>query len=805
MRSGLCRSMGVVVSMVGLLWLMPALVDATGERIVPRNNARALLVGSELDYPPYATVNAQGEADGFSVDLFKAVAQVMGLEVTFRVGPWHEMRAALERGEIDALPLVSYSEERERVFDFSAPHTDALATVMIRKGDPAFTSERDLYGKKIIVMQADATHDYLVRHQISTDLILAKTVLEVLQRLSGGEGDVAFVARLPGLLEARARGLDELVIATGPAIAVHGRGYGFAVRKGNSELLDQLNHGLAVVKAAGKYAEIYDKWFGMVDPRGISLETLHTYGGMIGGGILFVLAVGLLWNSSLRREIQQRRVAEERLEQSNHNLSLAKEAAEAASQAKSLFLANMSHEFRTPLHAILGFNRLLLCDVEVTARQKEYLEVIQASASHLLTLIQDVLEMSRIEAGRMELHLKVVDLKKILTDVADMMRIRAEEKGLMFHVKHDADLPHDAQTDGSKLRQVLINLLSNAIKFTEKGTVTLRAGLGRDIDMDGPRELWCEVEDSGVGIPAEALEKIFEPFTQISHSPGSGEGTGLGLTITRHYLRLLGGDVEVTSSPGHGSIFRCRVPIVCLGGTAVRDLERAEVQIIGLEEGERIPRILVVDDLPAGRLMLRRLMEAIGCQVEEAVNGQQAVERFLEWHPDLIWMDMRMPVMDGYQATRQIKSDPQGRQIPVIAVTASVLGQDMQEIQKAGCDDFLGKPFQESDIYHRMVKHLPLRYRYQQKDKRVDQAIAQILSWEVFRETFTALPPELCADWRQAVALLQMDQMSCSAQAMQAHDPKLAEGLLELIDHYQLEVLARWMAWLDGATSETWS
>ncbi len=279
------------------------------------NNAMSketLEVGSELDYPPFAIINKNGEADGFSVDLFKAVAKVMDLEVNFRVGPWHEVRTALEKGEIDALPLVSYSEEREKVFDFSSVHTSSSATVFIRKGDRSIASEEGLKGRTIVVMQSDATHDYLIKHKFSDDLILVQTVADALRALAAGEGDLALVPRLTGLLTAKELELGNIE-TSGLLISAYGRGFSFAVKEGNSQLQRQLNQGLAIVKATGKYDEIYDKWFGLVDPRGVAKETVYEYVLVTGAVLLVFLAIAGLWFWSLWREIKHRKQVEVQL------------------------------------------------------------------------------------------------------------------------------------------------------------------------------------------------------------------------------------------------------------------------------------------------------------------------------------------------------------------------------------------------------------------------------------------------------------------------------------------------------------
>ncbi len=302
---------------------LPFLAFADNPDIQEKNLSKQLIVGSELDYFPFAMQNKKGEADGFSVELFKAVAQVMGFEVKFRVGPWNEVRRALENGEIDALPLVSYSEEREKVFDFTTPHTVSYAAIFVRKGKETIHSEEELQGKKIIVMQGDATHDYLVEQHITQHIHLVKTVTDALRLLASGQEDFALVPRLVGLITAKELNLTNLEM-TGPKINVYGRGYGFAVTEGNAVLHAHLNQGLSIVKASGQYDEIYDKWFGIVDPRGISMETIYQYAAIVLSVFLVILSVAFLWSWSLRREIKQRKLAKESLQETNHELQKAK-------------------------------------------------------------------------------------------------------------------------------------------------------------------------------------------------------------------------------------------------------------------------------------------------------------------------------------------------------------------------------------------------------------------------------------------------------------------------------------------------
>lgn len=483
-------------------------------------------------------------------------------------------------------------------------------------------------------------------------------------------------------------------------------------------------------------------------------------------------------------DVTERKLVEEELrkhrehleglvKQRTEQLAEAKARAEAANRAKSTFLANMSHELRTPLNAVLGFSRLLKNDPAATPMQRETLDVIVRSGEHLLNLINNVLDMAKIEAGRVVLQESEVDLLRLLHEMQSLMGAGAVEQGLRFALEHDPDLPRFVAVDAGKLRQVLLNLLGNAIKHTESGGVKLRARLASLRGAEKARVRF-EVEDTGPGISPEDCQRLFAPFVQLGDQPPARAGTGLGLAICKQYVEVMGGQIGVNSQPGKGSVFHFEIPVTLLSAAAERE-EPKPSRVVGLAEGQPRHRLLIVEDQPENRLLLRRILHPLGFEMREATNGQEAVALFEQWHPDLIWMDIRMPVMDGLEATRRIRATPTCAQTKIVALTAHALEEEREPIMAAGCDDLVRKPFHEQELFGALARHLGLKFIHEQPSR--PEGASEPPGLAVRPEQLAALPPELLRELRQAVIELDTARTQTLIAQVAGHDAALGQAL----------------------------
>ncbi|OKH40017.1 histidine kinase [[Phormidium ambiguum] IAM M-71] len=468
-------------------------------------------------------------------------------------------------------------------------------------------------------------------------------------------------------------------------------------------------------------------------------------------------------------------------------LKRAKEAADAASLAKSEFLANMSHELRTPLNAILGFTQLIQRDTSLRADYQRYIDIINQSGEHLLSLINDVLEMSKIEAGRVTLHDTQFSLSQLLKVLQDMLQLKAKSKGLELNFELAPDVPRFIKADENKLRQVLINLLSNGIKFTKTGSVTLRVNFLSDA-ANHTCNLFFEIEDTGFGIAADEINNLFQAFSQTKVGRESKEGTGLGLRISQKLVQLMGGEIKVKSVINQGTCFSFQIPVSC---TVIEPAKTslALKDVSGLAPGQPKYRIMVVEDNPINRLLLVRLLDYFGFDIAEAENGKVAIDLCQQWQPHLIFMDIQMPIMNGYQATRQIKQLKLANVPKIVAITASAFAEQQKLCFASGCDDFVSKPFRREEILQILAQNLDIEYSYTTKVRESIDNIQPESNHTLDAQALSIMPAEWITQLHNAVSRCD-DTMSLKLIAqIPVEQTRLIETLTQLVEGYQFEQL----------------
>lgn len=515
--------------------------------------------------------------------------------------------------------------------------------------------------------------------------------------------------------------------------------------------------------------------------RGHTIEVQRNYLllSVTTGGLFLILVIvtyrGNRKNTKINIKLTEQR---DLLEHTAKELNVAKQEADLANQAKSTFLANMSHELRTPLNAVLGFTELMRRDPHTNEQQRRNLEIVNRSGQHLLAMINDVLDLSKIEAGKVKLEAEDFSLIQNLNDISDMIRVRAESKGLKYSLNMEEGLPNHIKMDGSKIRQVLLNLLNNATKFTDTGSISLNVSCNRE---SIPPVLNFKVSDTGVGIAEGELENIFSPFVQADHPDIKRMGTGLGLAISCQFVQLMGGELKVHSRLGSGSTFYFSIPAEEIYPEEVKILEKPK-DVDRLAEDQKKWRILVVEDQLESRLLLHSLLASVGFDVKTAANAIEGISIYTHWQPHLIWMDLRMPHMDGSEATRRIRELSGGSQVKILALTASVFTSKRSDIIEAGFDDMLYKPFESHKLFELMQKHLGVKYLYKSVIQQETPA-----SVATIEEQFSSLPVALLADLLKAAKRLDQKSLEQLLNTNLTDQPELRQSILSLVGEFRYD------------------
>jgi len=640
---------------------------------------------------PVEFLDEAGNPQGISVVYLQRLEKLLGLRIEWVQGlAWTEAKQRLADGGLDVLPTMAVTPDRQRSIHFTEPYL-SFPVVIFSAADVAYLGDpRALAGKTVAIVQGEAIQDWLRRDWPQLALLPVANAQEALRKVANGEA-FAFVGNLVTTSYYIGQsGLTQIKVA-GETSYVYQVGMG--VRQDWPMLAGILQKGLDAIPKSERDA-IYHDWISIRYQHGTDYRLL----GQVVVLAALMLFIIVYWNRRLAHEIHQRRLAEV-------SLTEAKQQAESANRAKSAFLAHMSHELRTPLNAVLGFAQLLERNGQIDDRQRQYIHSIRRGGEQLLGLINDVLELAKIEANRFELFPVAWDSAELLQELAGLFRGRAEQKGLHFHMELSTPVPRTLSCDVKFLRQILVNLLDNAIKFTERGSVTLRLGF---VD----KNVLLEVADTGVGIPPAQIGAIFEPFRQAGDPTSRALGVGLGLAITKELTVRMGGALTVESTPAQGSTFQVRIPAQVVSSLISAGVAE-QVYINGYRRtlGAGPLRILIADDEAENREILRNILEPLGFAVEEAQTGRDCIKRAQTWMPDLIFMDLRMPDLDGLEATRALRAMPAFRSMPIIAVTAAAFAEDRAQALAAGCVAHLAKPVFLDTLLETLGMWLSLEWR----------------------------------------------------------------------------------------------
>ncbi|MDX2470210.1 MAG: transporter substrate-binding domain-containing protein [SAR324 cluster bacterium] len=768
---------------------------------------------SELDYPPFSIVTEKGEADGFSVELLRASLKAMKKEVTFKVGLWSDIKQELADGQIQVLPLVGRTPERETIYDFSISYLSMHGAIFVRDNNKKIKGVADLKNKEVLVMEGDNAYEYLSSQKISNHIKVVPSFKIALELLSSGKHDAVVVQKLMGLQLIKTLHITNLK-TVGPPIEDFEQSFCFAVPEGNKQLLATLNEGLAIVIANGTHEKLRQKWFGPLMEKDSPLKLVLQAAGIIIISFLFSGLIAYAWQSSLRRQVAEKTkeikavtkiqqtffdLAEDAIflidvnsktlldanasavkklgytkeeligiavaeingelnkedvaarlklqsetgsttfetlhktksgklipvEIASSNFDLdgnkvllsfarditirkkvetelkkAKIDAETANFAKSIFLANMSHEIRTPLNAVIGFTQILM-DEATKEQDKEFLSIIFDGGQTLLKLINDVLEFSKIESGKVDIIPFPLKINDLFINVRNIFENELKARDISLEIiPAPANCPA-VMLDSGVMQQILNNLIGNAIKFTHQGGVKLEVAYNRSKNNSSLVDLVFKIHDTGIGIAEKHHELIFKAFEQVKGQNTTYSGTGLGLAISKKLASAMGGEITFESNKPQGSIFSLflkNVPIPTLLPDVLANKQQDQYQF-------QPAKILIADDIESNRKLLYQLLSKYPFELLEAKNGLETLSMVNSSKPDLILLDYLMPEMDGVEVATSLRSSKSFRDIPIVLISATVLEEEIERF-KAVSNSYLSKPVDQSLLLQEISKYL---------------------------------------------------------------------------------------------------
>lgn len=698
---------------------------STEEKLWLQNNP-AILVSCDPQRAPLSFFNQQGEYAGIVADYLQLIERRTGLKFTIiHSASYAAALTAMETGTLDMIDAVGYSPERLRKMNFSNEHIRIDNVIVVPKKGVSLRRVEELAGRTVGVIHGSLVEERLHRDVPDAKITTFATAEDGLKEISQSKLD-AYIIDLPTFdYYSEKLALSNLKVSGGTpySYALH-----FALKKDSKQLRSIINKALASIDRTERQ-EIYRRWIA------IDYEAAVDYSLMwkIAAALFVVIGATLYWNRRLAFEIRERKSVEQQL-------LIAKDAAEQATRAKSEFLANMSHDIRTPMNSVIGFADLL-DELIIDPVQKDYLRSIKVGGKALLSIIDDILDLSKIEAGQLKMNYESIDPYILFSEMEQLFHQKISAKNLSYIIDIDPEIPQYLILDGTRLRQILLNLLGNAIKFTEQGSITLTVRKLYKDEQKSKLDLEIAVADTGIGIAEENQLTIFEVFEQPQGQDiRRFGGTGLGLAICKKLADLMGGKISVASNVGHGSTFTLFLPdidVSAMGSSPQH--EQAEERI------EFAPAtLMVVDDVVDNRKLIKAAFADSAINVIEAVHGQDALGQLSNTPVDLVFMDLRMPVLNGYETIHKIRNDQRLKDLPVIAFTASVIGEDLEKVRDFGFNGYMRKPVDRAMLFRETAKFLNHHKPHQSmpantmevdfKDTETLKAVQQLLQQELLPE-----------------------------------------------------------------------
>lgn len=646
---------------------------------------RDIKLGIDPFWPPFEYFDVGGVYKGISSDYVNILNERLNLNMrAVAEKDWSAVYAKLQNGELDVAPCMMKNPKREEFLLFTAPYI-TYPVVILTRDDKLYLMSIESIDGPIAVVKDYYTEELLHRDYPHKMIKAYADTEEALRALKRGDVD-AYIGNLASIsYMIRKLNYKNLKVSGHTEYSFE---MAFAVRKDWPELVTIINKELNRLSPEER-VQIHAPWINTNIEHRMDWGVAGRYIAVTVAVALAIIAAILYWNRRLSDEVYRRKIAEEQ--------------AEKASQAKSIFLANMSHEIRTPMNSIIGFTDIL-SDLITESDYRYYIEAIRTSAGSLLSLINDILDISKVEAGKMELETAPMSLDELFAEMKTIFSGKVDEKGIALITEVDSSVPAVLELDKTRLRQIILNLTSNAVKFTHKGAITIRAAAQKE--KESSIRLSITVEDTGIGIKQDQFDQIFGAFNQARGQKfNEYGGTGLGLAISQRLAGLMRGEIAVKSTYGTGTVFTVTLPGVKTSEeTALIRETRALVEPETIQF--RRSRILIVDDMKVNRNLLKLFLKKENLLLLEAENGIEAITQTLDNKPDLILMDMQMPEMNGYECSRTLKNNADTQDIPIIAITASVMKED-EDLALQYCDDILAKPVVRKELYTKLTEYIP--------------------------------------------------------------------------------------------------